>query len=193
LARAVGRTGALESLERLANAAGRKYATDVRVVRRAVQEAIPLYDETASYSAPEAAESLNVTLPTVHAWLRAGVLTKSPDSRRSRLRLDRERIETVARRLQDLRRRAPRTRKLRDVLEWLETQEYGGRLRGTRRTTNAAGVPWRQTLKEAWGSAGSRARRRPTIDGLSVRIQGRSRVGVTGSSAKLIRRHRDAR
>jgi hypothetical protein len=160
LARAVGRTGALESLERIANAVGRKYATDVRVLRRAVQEAVPAYDEPASYSAPEAAEALNVTLPTIHAWLRAGVLTKSPDSRRSRLRLDRVRIDTVARRLGELRRRAPRTRKLRDVLEWLETQEYRDRLRGPRLPAQATGVAWRQTLKEAWEPAQSRARRR---------------------------------
>jgi hypothetical protein len=160
LARAVGRTAALESLERIANAAGREYATDVRVLRRAVQEAVPVYDEPASYSAPEAAETLKVTLPTIHAWLKAGVLTKSPDSRRSRLRLGRERIDTVARRLGELRRRAPRTRKLRDVLEWLETQEYGDRLRGPRRPGQPTGVPWRQTLKEAWAPTRSRARRR---------------------------------
>jgi hypothetical protein len=159
LARAVGRPVALESLERIANAVGREYATDVRVVRRAVQEAVPTYDEPASYSAPEAAETLKVTLPTIHAWLHAGVLTKSPDSRRARLRLDRERIDTVARRLGELRREAPRTRKLRDVLEWLETQEYGVRLRGPRRPKNPTGVPWRQTLKETWRPQRSRARR----------------------------------
>jgi hypothetical protein len=156
----VGRTAALESLERVAHAVGREYATDVRVLRRAVQEAVPAYDEPASYSAPEAAENLKVTLPTIHAWLRAGVLTKSPDSRRSRLRLDRERIDAVAQRLRDLRRRAPRTRKLRDVLEWLETQDYGDRLRGPRHPQKATGVPWRQTLKEAWGPTRTRARQR---------------------------------
>jgi len=159
LARPVGRT-VLESLERIANAAGREYATDVRVLRRAVREAVPVYDAPASYSAPEAAETLKVTLPTIHAWLRAGVLTKSPDSRRSRLRLDRERTDAVARRLRDLRRRAPRTRKLRDVLEWLETQEYGDRLRGPRRPDHISGVPYRQTLKEIWEPTRSRARRR---------------------------------
>lgn len=160
LARAVGRTAVFESLERIANAAGRKYAPDVRVLRRAVREAAPTYDEPASRSAPEAAENLKVTLPTIHAWLRAGVLTKSPDSRPSRLRLDRERIDAVARRLRELRRRAPRTRKLRDVLEWLETQEYGDRLQGPRRPVLATGVPWRQTLKETWEPTRSRARRR---------------------------------
>lgn len=160
MARAVGRTSVLESLERVANAAGRKYATDVRVLRRAVREAAPTYDEPTSYSAPEAAETLKVTLPTIHTWLRAGVLKKSPDSRRSRLRLDRDRIDTVARRLGELRRRAPRTRKLRDVLEWLETQEYGDRLRGPHRPVRATGVPWRQTLKEGWEPTRSRARRR---------------------------------
>jgi hypothetical protein len=160
LSQAVGRRRVLESLERVANAAGREYATDVRVVRRAVQEAVPTYDAPASYSAPDAAENLKVTLPTVHAWLRAGVLTKSPDSRRSRLRLDRERIDVVARRLQELRRRAPRTRKLRDVLEWLEAQDYGDRLRGPRRPQKPSGVPWRQTLKEAWAPTRSSARRR---------------------------------
>ena len=155
-----GRTAVLESLERVANAVGREYAIDVRVLRRAVQEAVPAYDEPTSYSAPEAAKNLKVTLPTVHAWLHAGVLTKSPDRRRSRLRLDRERIDTVARRLGELRRRAPRTRKLRDVLEWLETQEYGDRLRGPRRPAHTTGAPWRQTLKEAWEPTRSRARRR---------------------------------
>ena len=150
----------LTSLERLANAAGREYATDVRVLRRAVQEAAPEYDEPTSYSAPQAAEHLKVTLPTIHAWLRAGVLAKAQDSRSSRVRLDRARIDAVARRLQDLRRRAPRTRKLRDVLEWLETREYGDRLRGPRRPEQPTGVPWRETLKEAWGPKRSRARRR---------------------------------
>lgn len=148
MARAVGRTAVLESLERVAHAAGRRYASDVRVLTRAVHEALPAYDQSASYSAPEAAEILKVTLPTVHAWLRAGVLAKSPDSRRSRLRLARERADVVARRLRELRRRAPRTRKLRDVLEWLETQEYGDRLRGPRRPAEPTGVPWRQTLKQ---------------------------------------------
>jgi len=183
-------------LQRIANAAGRKYATDVRVLRRAVEEAVSIYDEPASYSAPEAAETLKVTLPTIHAWLRAGVLTKSPDSRRSRLRLDRERIDSVARRLRELRRTAPKTRKLRDVLEWLETQEYGDRLRGPRRPGHATGVPYRQTLKEIWEPTPARAHevaKRPTIDGLSARIQRRSRVGVKGSSATAIRKHRDAR
>lgn len=158
--RAVGRTAVLASLERVANAAGREYLTDVRVLRRAVQEAMPAYDTPASYSAPEAAENLKVTLPTIHAWLRAGVLTMSPDSRRARLRLDRERIDAVARRLRELRRRAPRTRKLRDVLEWLETQDYGDRLRGPRRPQKPTGVPWRRTLKDAWGPTPSRARQR---------------------------------
>lgn len=160
MSRAVGRGAVLESLERVANAAGREYATDVRVLRRAVQEAVPAYDEPGSYSAPDAAENLKVTLPTIHAWLRAGVLIKSPDSRRSRLRLDRERIDVVARRLKELRRRAPRTRKLRDVLEWLESQDYGDRLRGPRRPPKPTGVPWRQTLKESWGPTLSSARRR---------------------------------
>jgi hypothetical protein len=158
--RLVSRTRVLESLERVANAAGRDYATDVRVLRRAVREAVPVYDAPASYSAPEAAENLNVTLPTIHAWLRAGVLTKSPDSRRSRIRLDRERIDVVARRLRDLRRRAPRTRKLRDVLEWLESQEYGDRIRGPRRPGQTSGVPYRETLREIWEPTRSRARRR---------------------------------
>ena len=160
MSRGVSRTAIAESLERVAHAAGREYAADVRVLRRAVQEAVATYDAPASYSAPEAAEHLKVTLPTVHAWLRAGVLTKSPDSRASRVRLDRARIDVVRRRLQDLRRRAPRTRKLRDVLEWLETQEYGDRLRGARRPEQPTGVPWRETLKEAWGPRRSRARRR---------------------------------
>ena len=160
MARPVGRTAALESLARIANAAGREYATDVRVLRRAVNEAVPMYDPPASYSAPEAAETLKVTLPTIHAWLSAGVLTKSTDSRRSRLRLDRERVDAVARRLRELRRRAPRTRKLRDVLEWLETQDYGDRLRAPRRPRHATGVPWRETLKETWGSMRSRAQPR---------------------------------
>lgn len=156
--RVVGRTAVLESLERVANAAGREYATDVRVLRRAVQEALPAYDGPASYSAPDAAEYLKVTLPTIHAWLRAGVLTKSQDSQRSRVRLDRERIDAVARRLRDLRRRAPRTRKLRDVLEWLETQDYGDRLRGPRRPQKPTGVAWRKTLNEAWGPRRSHGR-----------------------------------
>jgi len=159
MAREVGRTAVLESLERVARAAGRKYASDVRVLARAVHEVVPVYDQPASYSAPEAAENLKVTLPTIHAWLRAGVLSKSPDSRRSRLRLDRERIDAVAQRLQELRRRAPRTRKLRDVLEWLETQEYGDRLRRPRRPKRPTGVPWRETLDSVWGTARSRARR----------------------------------
>jgi plasmid stability protein len=34
---------------------------------------------------------------------------------------------------------------------------------------------------------------RPTIDELTERIQRRSRVGVKGSSATVIRKHRDAR
>jgi hypothetical protein len=160
LPRAVGRRAVLESLERVANAAGREYVADVRVVRRAVREAVPAYDGPASYSTLEAAENLKVTLPTIHAWLRAGVLTKSPDSQRSRVRLERERTDAVARRLRDLRRRAPRTRKLRDVLEWLETQDYRDRLRGPRRPQKPTGVPWRQTLKEAWGPTRTRARQR---------------------------------
>jgi len=160
MAREVGRTAVLESLERVARAAGRKYASDVRVLARAVHEAVPEYDQPASYSAPEAAENLKVSLPTIHAWLRAGVLTKSPESRRSRLRLDRQRIDSVARRLHELRHRAPKTRKLRDVLEWLETQEYGDRLRDPRRPKEPTGVPWRQTLKEIWGPTRSRARPR---------------------------------
>jgi hypothetical protein len=160
MAREVGRTAVLESLERVARAAGREYASDVRVLARAIHEAVPAHDEPVSYTAPEAAENLSVSLPTIHAWLRAGVLTKSADSRRSRLRLDRERIDAVARRLQELRRRAPRTRKLRDVLEWLETQEYGDRLRAPRRPKDATGVPWRQSLKGIWGPARSRARSR---------------------------------
>ena len=160
MVRSAGRTMVLESLERVANAAGREYATDVRMLRRAVREAVPVYDAPASYSAPEAAQNLKVTLPTIHAWLRAGVLTKSPDSRRSRVRLDRERIDAVARRLRELRRQAPRTRKLRDVLEWLETHEYGVRLRGPRRPARATGALYRQTLKEVWETTPSRARRR---------------------------------
>lgn len=160
MAREVGRTALLESLERVARAAGREYASDVRVLARAIHEAVPAHDEPASYTAPEAAENLKVSLPTIHAWLRAGVLRRSADSRRSRLRLDRERIDAVARRLQELRRRAPRTRKLRDVLEWLETQGYGDRLRVPRRPMQATGVPWRQTLKEIWGPTRSRARPR---------------------------------
>jgi len=158
LPRAFGRTAVLTSLERLASAAGRKCATDVRVLRRAVQEAEPEYEVSASYSAPEAARSLKVTLPTIHAWLRAGVLKKSPESRPSRVRLDRERIDVVGRRLRELRRRAPRTRKLRDVLEWLETQEYGDRLRGQRRPKHPTGQPWRRAIKAAWGKTRSRGR-----------------------------------
>jgi hypothetical protein len=158
LPRGVGRTAVLESLERVANAAGREYVADVRVLRRAVREAVPAYDGPASYSAPEAAESLKVTLPTIHAWLRAGVLTKSPDSQRSRVRLERERTDAVARRLRDLRRRAPRTRKLRDVLEWLETQDYRDRLRGPRQPQKPTGVLWRKTLNEAWGPRRSHGR-----------------------------------
>jgi len=160
LSRALTRTSIVASLERVANAAGREYAADVNVLRRAVHEAIATYDEPASYSAPEAAEHLDVTLPTIHAWLRAGVLTRSPDSRESRVRLDRARIDMVGRRLRELRRQAPKTRKLRDVLEWLERQEYGDRLRGPRRPQRPTGQPWRQTLKEAWAPKRSRARRR---------------------------------
>lgn len=159
MARAVGRPAILESLERVASAAGREYAADARVLRHALKETLPAYDEPESYSAPEAAENLKVTLPTVHAWLRAGVLTKSPDSRRSRVRLDRERIDAITRRLRELRRRAPRTRKLRDVLEWLETQEYGDRLRGPRRPKRPTGVPWRKTLNEVWATTRSPTRR----------------------------------
>jgi hypothetical protein len=154
------RASVLESLDRLASAAGREYASDIRVLRRAVREAAPAYDAAVSYSTPEAAGTLKVTLPTVHAWLRAGVLTPSPDSRKARVRLDRGRTDEVARRLTELRRRAPRTRKLRDVLEWLESHQYGDRLRGPRRPQRATGVPWRQSLKEAWGPTRSRAPQR---------------------------------
>jgi len=156
LPRALSRTSIVASLERVANAAGREYAADVNVLRRAVQEAVATYDEPASYSAPEAAEQLKVTLPTIHAWLHAGVLTKSSDSREARVRLDRARIDAVGRRLRELRRRAPKTRKLRDVLEWLETQEYGDRLRGPRRPERPIGQPWRQAVKAAWGKTRSR-------------------------------------
>ncbi len=154
--RALTRTSIVESLERVANAAGREYAADVNVLRRAVQEAVAVYDDPASYSAPEAAQHLQVTLPTIHAWLRAGVLAKSPDSRESRVRLDRARIDAVGQRLRELRRRAPKTRKLRDVLEWLETQDYGDRLRGPRRPERPTGQPWRQAVKAAWGKTRSR-------------------------------------
>lgn len=154
------RTEVFESLERVAGAVGRRYANDVRVLRRAVREAAPTYDAPVSYSTPEAAQNLGVTLPTIHTWVRAGVLIRAPDSRTSRVRLDRERVDEVAHRLRELRRRAPRTRKLRDVLEWLESQDYGDRLRGPRRPKKPTGVPWRESLTRAWGSTRSRARQR---------------------------------
>ncbi len=149
----------MESLERVADVVGREYAAELRVLRRAVREAVSAYVEPSSYSAPEAAETLDVTLPTIHAWVEAGVLTTSTDSRRSRLRLIRKRVDAVADRLRDLRRRAPRTRKLRDVLEWLETQEYGDRLRGGRRSQTRTGEPWRETLRKVWGARRSTTRR----------------------------------
>lgn len=157
--RGVAPTAVLESLERLAEAAGPARATDARRVRRAIQEVLPTEAGAASYSAPEAAGRLDVTLPTVHVWLKAGVLRAAPGSRPKRLRLDREHVDVVARKVRELRRRAPRTRKLRDVLEWLEYQKYADRLSGPRRLSDRRDIPVRERLAKIWG----RRRERPVV------------------------------
>lgn len=153
-------TAVLESLARLAGAAGPDRARDVRVLRRALVDALPDELPTNSYRATEAAEILDVSLPTVHAWLKTGVLRQSSDSRPARVRLDRDRVDVVAAKLRDLRRRAPRTRKLRDVAEWLETERYRERLRGARVPSETADLPWRDALHRIWGRGRTRRRRR---------------------------------
>jgi len=157
MGRGVAPTAVLESLERLAEAAGPTRASDARLVRRAIREALPAEAATTSYSAPEAADRLDVTLPTVHVWLKAGVLRTAPDSRPKRLRLDRDRVDMVARKVRELRRHAPRTRKLRDVVEWLEYQKYADRLGGPRRLSDRRDIPVRERLAKIWGRGRERA------------------------------------
>lgn len=143
-------TTLLASLDRLAEAAGPARASDARRVRRAIQAALPSDEAPPSCSAPQAAEILEVALPTVHVWLKAGVLQATPDSQPTRIRLDQERVDHVARKLRALRRRAPRTRKLRDIVEWLETERLGDRLRGPRRTSQSTGAPWGESVVTIW-------------------------------------------
>ncbi|MBI2766538.1 MAG: hypothetical protein HYX53_11595 [Chloroflexi bacterium] len=157
MGRSVAPTAVLESLERLAEAAGPARASDARLVRRAIREALPAEAATMSYSAPEAADRLNVTLPTVHVWLRAGVLQAATDSRPKRLRLERDGVDVVARKVRELRRHAPRTRKLRDVVEWLEYQKYADRLGGPRRLSDRRDVPVSERLAKIWGRRRERA------------------------------------
>lgn len=153
-------TVVLDSLKRLAEAAGPDRARDVRVVRRALIDVLPDELLVSSYGATAVAEILDVSLPTVHAWLKTGVLRQSSDSRPTRVRLDRDRVDAVAVKLRELRKRAPRTRKLRDIAEWLETERYKDKVSGPRVPSETADLPWRDALHQIWRGGRIRRRRR---------------------------------
>lgn len=152
-------TAVIESLERLAGAVGPARARDIRVIRDALVDVLP--DEpAASYAATEAAERLDVSLPTVHAWLKSEVLHQSSDSRPTRVRLDRDRVDAVATKLRELRRRAPKTRKLRDIAEWLEIDRHREALTGPHVPSKTADLPWKDALNRIWAGGNSKRRRR---------------------------------
>lgn len=118
------------SLEDIRRALGRRQRRQVELLRRfitSVGKRSPS-DAATSYSARAAAAKLNVSLPTVHAWLRAGVLTEAPGSRPTRVRLDVERVDKLATGIAELRAKAPRFHLLRDVVAWMETQGLAQRL-----------------------------------------------------------------
>lgn len=124
------------SLEDIQHALGRRRHRQVEVLRRFIASAARRTPVAAlaGYGARSAAAKLGVSLPTVHAWLRAGVLTEAPGSRPTRVRLDAGRVDTLARRIAALRAEAPRTHLLRDVISWMET-------RGLERRLNQPWVP----------------------------------------------------
>lgn len=124
------------SLEDIRHALGRRRRRQVEVLRRFIASvARRAPGETpAGYGARSAAAKLGVSLPTAHAWVRAGVLTEAPGSRPTRVRLDAGRVDTLARRITELRAQAPRTHLLRDVISWMDT-------RGLERRLNQPWVP----------------------------------------------------
>ena len=112
------------SLEEIQHALGRRQRRQIEVLRRfitSVKKHLPT-DTLGWYSARAAAAKLDVSLPTVHAWVRAGVFTEAPGSRPTRIRLDTERVDTLARGLAELRTKAPRMHLLRDVIAWMEAR-----------------------------------------------------------------------
>ena len=118
------------SLEEIQHVLGRRQRRQIEVLRRFITSAKKRSPKDALgwYSARVAAAKLDVSLPTVHAWVRAGVLTEAPGSRPTRIRLDIERVDTLARRLAELRAKAPRMHFLGDVIAWMEARGLERRL-----------------------------------------------------------------
>lgn len=118
------------SLEEIQHALGRRQRRQIEVLRRFIASVAKhtSKDTSVGYGARVAAAKLDVSLPTVHAWVRAGVLTEAPGSRSTRIRLDTERVDALARGIAELRAKAPRLHLLRDVVSWMETRGLERRL-----------------------------------------------------------------
>jgi hypothetical protein len=130
MGRGIGIEDAQGSLEDIRHALGRRRRRQVEVLSRFIASVARRTPQVApaGYGARSAAAKLGVSLPTVHAWVRAGVLTEAPGSRPTRIRLDPERVDTLARGIAELRARAPRTHLLRDVISWMDTRGLEHRL-----------------------------------------------------------------
>ena len=118
------------SLEDIQRALGRRRHRQVAVLRQFIASVARRTPEAApaGYGARAAAARLGVSLPTVHAWVRASVLAEAPGSRPTRIRLDAERVDTLARGIAELRAQAPRIHLLRDVISWMEARGLERRL-----------------------------------------------------------------
>ena len=114
----------------------------------------------ADYTTVETKDRLKVSLPTVHAWIKGGLLPGLPARDNAETLVDRGFVDKLAEALDAV--RATGTQHvLRDVAALLESKEFSEqnpdiarRLRAGKRGER---VPWRQALTEAWRPEGNGA------------------------------------
>lgn len=150
------RRAAVVALGRLARVAPASARNDLEIVGARLGTSVARAERAAAgYTTTETRERLGVSLPTVHAWIRGGLLpTIATKDAGEEMLTVRGAVDELAEGLEQIRRSGPRKHLLRDVAAWLETRrlvEANPELRRRVRRGSGDRVRWRRAIARAWG------------------------------------------
>lgn len=148
------RREAIVSLGRVATVAPATARRDLEVVSAQLGTTLPAAERAAAgYTTTEARDVLDLSLPTVHAWVDVGVLPKINEPGEDTL-IARGAVDELAVAVHEIRASGPRKHLLRDVVEWLETRRLvQANPTLTERVQRRGGqrIHWRDAVARAWG------------------------------------------
>ncbi len=148
------RREAMVALGRLATLVPPRARHDLEVIGKQMGTTLTEAERAAAgYTTTEARDRLDLSLPTVHAWVRAGLLPTINKPSEETL-IARKAADELAAAIQEIRKGGPRKHLLRDVAEWLETHrlvQANPELPARARRGGGRRVHWREAVRRTWG------------------------------------------